>query len=159
MTFLGFNDSISRSPARPPIPRNAARGGSSCAVGRDGAVRRDLRGGDMIGRQVGRKAVLVFTDGEDQGSHVGIDDVERGWSRATSRYTDQTGTRSHPGNLKKIMERLTTKTGGSAFLTETIDELQRTFEDSSMSSRISIWWATSRPTPNATASGVKSGSR
>ena len=31
----------------------------------------------MLGRQTGRKALVVFTDGEDQGSHVTIEDVER----------------------------------------------------------------------------------
>ena len=31
----------------------------------------------MLGRQTGRKALVVFTDGEDQGSHATIDDVER----------------------------------------------------------------------------------
>ena len=36
-----------------------------------------LRGVEMLGRQTGRKALVVFTDGEDQGSHATIDDVER----------------------------------------------------------------------------------
>ena len=36
-----------------------------------------LRGVEMLGRQTGRKALIVFTDGEDQGSHATINDVER----------------------------------------------------------------------------------
>ena len=31
----------------------------------------------MLGRQTGRKALVVFTDGEDQGSHVAIEVVYR----------------------------------------------------------------------------------
>ena len=37
-----------------------------------------LRSIGMLGRQTGRKALVVFTDGEDQGSHATIADVERG---------------------------------------------------------------------------------
>ena len=36
-----------------------------------------LRGLDSLGRQTGRKALIVFSDGEDQGSHATIADVER----------------------------------------------------------------------------------
>ena len=32
---------------------------------------------DMLGRETGRRALVVFTDGEDQGSHATIEDVER----------------------------------------------------------------------------------
>ena len=34
-----------------------------------------LRGIQILGRQTGRKALVVFTDGEDQGSHATINDV------------------------------------------------------------------------------------
>jgi hypothetical protein len=36
-----------------------------------------LRGTDMLGGQTGRKAIIVFSDGEDEGSHAVIADVER----------------------------------------------------------------------------------
>jgi VWFA-related protein len=89
-----------------------------------------LRGGTMIGRQVGRKAVVVFTDGEDQGSHVAIQDVER-WleSSDVTIYMIGQGRGVTQDSLKKIMARLTSKTGGRAFFTDSIDQLQGTFKD------------------------------
>ena len=51
--------------------------GSSRALGRDGPLRRILHSVDMLGKQPGRRAMIVFSDGEDQGSHSSITDVER----------------------------------------------------------------------------------
>jgi VWFA-related protein len=84
----------------------------------------------MIGRQVGRKALVVFTDGEDQGSHVAIQDVER-WleSSDVTLYMIGQGRGITQDYLRRIMERLTAKTGGRAFFTDSIDELAGAFDE------------------------------
>ncbi len=84
----------------------------------------------MIGRQVGRKAVVVFTDGEDQGSHVTIDDVERRLqSSDVMLYMIGQGRGITHESLRQVMQRLSTPTGGRAFSTDNIDELQSAFAE------------------------------
>jgi VWFA-related protein len=89
-----------------------------------------LRGIDMLGRNTGRKALVVFTDGEDQGSHATIADVER-----RLQATDLTlymigqgrGVTLEP--LKRVMERLAVPSGGRALFTENVDMLHEAFAD------------------------------
>lgn len=131
VTLLGFNDSIFALARKATDPAERVRAVDRLAPwGATALYDAILRGGAMIGRQVGRKAVLVFTDGEDQGSHVAIQDVER-WleSSDVTIYMIGQGRGVTQEYLKKIMERLTTKTGGRAFFTDSIDELQGTFKD------------------------------
>ena len=64
------------SPTDPP--ERGARRRSPGAVGRDRALRRHRpRHRHARPRSTGRKALVVFSDGEDQGSHVTLDEVER----------------------------------------------------------------------------------
>jgi VWFA-related protein len=131
VTLLGFNDSIFALARKATDPAERVRAVDRLAPwGATALYDAILRGGAMIGRQVGRKAVVVFTDGEDQGSHVAIQDVER-WleSSDVTIYMIGQGRGVTQDYLKKIMERLTTKTGGRAFFTDSIDELKGTFKD------------------------------
>ncbi len=131
VTLLGFNDSIFALARKATDPAERVRAVDRLAPwGATALYDAILRGGAMIGRQVGRKAVVVFTDGEDQGSHVAIQDVER-WleSSDVTIYMIGQGRGVTQEYLKKIMERLTTKTGGRAFFTDSIDELQGTFKE------------------------------
>ena len=89
-----------------------------------------LRGVEMLGRQTGRKALVVFTDGEDQGSHATIDDVERRLqSSDVTLYMIAQGRGVTLESLRKVMERLATPTGGRALFTDSIDELHDAFEE------------------------------
>jgi VWFA-related protein len=84
----------------------------------------------MLGRQTGRKVLLIFTDGEDQGSHATIADVERRLqSSDVMLYMIGQGRGITLESLKRVMERLATPTGGRALFTENIDELHAAFED------------------------------
>ena len=88
-----------------------------------------LRGVEMLGRQTGRKALVVFTDGEDQGSHATIDDVERRLQASdVTLYMIGQGRGVTQESLKRIMERLSVPTGGRAF-TDSIDELHGAFAE------------------------------
>lgn len=89
-----------------------------------------LRGVEMLGRQTGRKALVVFTDGEDQGSHATINDVERRLqSTDVTLYMIGQGRGVTMEPLRRIMDRLSTPTGGRALFTDSIDELHNAFAE------------------------------
>ena len=84
----------------------------------------------MLGRQSGRKALVVFTDGEDQGIHATIRDVERRLqSSDVTLYMIGQGLGVTLEPLRKIMERLATPTGGRALFTDSVEELHAAFAD------------------------------
>jgi Ca-activated chloride channel family protein len=84
----------------------------------------------MLGRQTGRKALVVFTDGEDQGSHATLADVERRLqSSDVTLYMIGQGRGVTLEYLKKVMDRLAAPTGGRALFTDSIDELHDAFAD------------------------------
>jgi len=88
-----------------------------------------LRGVEMLGRQVGRKALIVFSDGEDQGSHATINDVERRLqSSDVTLYMIAQGRGVTMEPLRRIMGRLAAPTGGRALFTDSMDELHTAFE-------------------------------
>jgi VWFA-related protein len=72
----------------------------------------------------------VFTDGEDQGSHATITDVERGLQGSdVTLYMIGQGRGVTQDRLKAIMERLSKPTGGRALFSENIDALRATFAE------------------------------
>jgi len=81
-------------------------------------------------KQTGRKALVVFTDGEDQGSHATIADVERGLQASdVTLYMIGQGRGAETERLKTVMERLSRPTGGRAIFTENIDGLRVAFNE------------------------------
>jgi len=130
VTVLGFNDTVfalTRAAMQPAdrakaIDRLAAWGGTAL-------YDVILRAADMAGRQVGRKAIVVFTDGEDEGSHAVLADVEqRLQSSDATLYMIGQGRGITLDPLKRVMERLSRPTGGRALFTESIDELHDAFD-------------------------------
>jgi VWFA-related protein len=130
VTLLGFNDTVfalTRATTQPAdrakaVDRLAAWGGTAL-------YDVILRAVDMAGRQVGRKAIIVFTDGEDEGSHSAITDVEeRLQASDATLYMIGQGRGVTLDPLKRVMERLSRPTGGRALFTESIDELHDAFD-------------------------------
>ncbi len=131
VTLLGFNDSIFTLTRKATDKADRARAVDRLASW-GGTARADvvLRGVEMLGRQAGRKALVVFTDGEDQGSHATIGDVERRLqSSDVTLYMIGQGRGVSLESLRKVMERLSRPTGGRAFFTDNIDELHNAFAD------------------------------
>jgi Ca-activated chloride channel family protein len=131
VTLLGFNDTIFTLTRKATDNAERARAVDRLAPwGSTALYDVILRGVEMLGRQTGRKALVVFTDGEDQGSHATINDVER---RLQSSYTtlymiaQGRGVTMEP--LKRVMERLVNPTGGRALFTDSVDELHDAFGD------------------------------
>jgi len=130
LTLLGFNDSIFPLAKKSTDPAERMR-----AVDRlspwGGTALYDviISGVELLSRSSGRKAILVFTDGEDEGSHASIADVEkRLLASDVTLYMIGQGRGVTMDNLKKLMERLAASTGGRAFETERIAELRVAFE-------------------------------
>jgi Ca-activated chloride channel homolog len=89
-----------------------------------------IRGIEVLGRQTGRKALVIFSDGEDQGSHVALEDVERRLQASdVTLYMIGQGRGVTQENLKKTMARLTVPTGGRTFTSDNVDTLHNAFEE------------------------------
>jgi VWFA-related protein len=131
VTLLGFNDTIFTPTRRATDPAERARAVDRLAAwGSTALYDAILRGVEMLGRQVGRKALVVFSDGEDQGSHATINDVERRLqSSDVTLYMIAQGRGVTLDSLKRVMERLVQPTGGRALFTENIEELHGAFVD------------------------------
>jgi VWFA-related protein len=131
VTLLGFNDNIFTLTRKTTDPAERIRAVDRLAPwGSTALYDVVLRGVEMLGRQTGRKALVIFTDGEDQGSHATISDVERRLqSSDVTLYMIGQGRGVTLDPLRKIMERLSVPTGGRALFTDSIDELHTAFAD------------------------------
>ena len=131
VTLLGFNDNIFTLTRKQTDPAERVKAVDRLAPwGSTALYDVLLRGAEMLGRQTGRKALAVFTDGEDQGSHATINDVERRLqSSDVTLYMIAQGRGVTMEPLKKLMERLSLPTGGRALFTENLDELHTAFAD------------------------------
>jgi Ca-activated chloride channel family protein len=131
VTLLGFNDNIFTIMRRTTDAGERAKAVDRLAPwGSTALYDVMLRGVEMLGRQTGRKALIVFTDGEDQGSHAGITDVERRLqSSDVTLYMIGQGRGVTTDGLRKIMQRLSAPTGGRALFTDSIDELHEAFNE------------------------------
>ena len=131
VTLLGFNDNIFTVTRKSIDPAARMKAVDRLAPwGSTALYDVLLRGVEMLGRQTGRKALVVFTDGEDQGSHATINDVERRLqSSDVTLYMIGQGRGLTLEPLKKVMGRLSTPTGGRALFTDSVDELHGAFAD------------------------------
>jgi VWFA-related protein len=129
VTLLGFNDNIFTLTRKTTNPSERAKAVDRLAPwGSTALYDVLLRGVEMLGRQTGRKALVVFSDGEDQGSHATIGDVERRLqSSDVTLYMIAQGRGVTMEPLRKIMERLSIPTGGRALFTDSIEELHAAF--------------------------------
>jgi Ca-activated chloride channel homolog len=129
VTLIGFNDSIFTLTRRTTAPADRMKAVDRLAPwGATSLYDVIIRSVDMLGSQPGRKALVVFTDGEDQGSYAAINDVERRLeSSDVTLYMIGQGGGLTSEPLKAIMRRLATPTGGRALFTESIDELHGAF--------------------------------
>lgn len=131
VTLLAFNDRIIPLLQHATDPAQRAAAVEGLAAGGETALYDAIVTSlERLGRRQGRKAVVVFTDGEDRGSHVTLDMVERRLeeSDATLFMIGQ-GRGTHVAVLKRVMQRLVTPTGGRAVFAEKVDDLKPVFKD------------------------------
>jgi VWFA-related protein len=131
VTLVGFNNNILTLARREASPAVRAR-----AVDRlqpwGGTALYDViaRSIDQLGREQGRRALVIFTDGDDQSSHVSLEDVERrvDASDATLYLVGQGRAQHHP-ELRRILDRLATISGGRTLYPEGDTGLEKTFAE------------------------------
>jgi VWFA-related protein len=131
VTVLAFNDSIFTLARREMDPAARLRAVDRLAPwGGTSLYDVVLRGMDLLSRQKGRKALVVFSDGEDQNSHATVQDVER---RAEINdapiYMIGQGRGTKDKTLREIIDRLAQVSGGRAFHTDKIDALEGAFAE------------------------------
>ena len=128
-TVLGFNDSIYTLARRSTdqvvreraIGRLRAWGGTALYD----AIVHSI---DVLDRQTGRRAIVLFTDGEDQNSHApmatAIAQVE---ASDAMIYVVGQGRAVHSKDLQKLLQRVTTTSGGRAFFSTSPQKLDEAF--------------------------------
>jgi VWFA-related protein len=131
VTLLGFNDTVFTLTRKATDLAERLRSVDRLAPwGATALYDAIVRGIEVLGRQTGRRALVVFSDGEDQGSHVTLGDVERRLQASdVTLYMIGQGRGVTHEYLRKVMQRLTVPTGGRAFTTDNIEALQGAFEE------------------------------
>ena len=120
VTVLGFNDNIF-TPAR----RSTDQAARAKAIARlapwGGTALYDVivHALDLLGRQSGRRALLVFSDGDDQSSHASMASVvKRAEASDATVYMIGQGRALHAGALQQLMKQLAAVSGGRAFFSD-----------------------------------------
>jgi VWFA-related protein len=131
VTLLGFNDTIFPLVRKSTDPAQRLRAVDRLACWGGTALYDVIIAGiDILGGEVGRKAMLVFTDADDQNSYASLADAERRLQASgINLYMIGQGRGVTMEPLKKVMHRLADASGGRAFVTEKIEDLRRAFAD------------------------------
>ncbi len=131
VTLVSFNDGLQvlADPTTPPSLRADAIGPLK-PYGMTSLYDVMTHSLDVLGlQQISRRAVVVFTDGEDTASHVTSETVER---RAESSdalmYVIGHGEALRSLSLMDLCERLAEKTGGRAFFPDSADDVTQAFD-------------------------------
>ena len=83
----------------------------------------------QMGPQAGRRVIVVFTDGEDLNSRVPLETAERGLETSDAvLYAIGQGRAPQMESLRKILIRLSDKTGGQAYF-ENLEKLDEVFDN------------------------------
>jgi len=129
VTLLGFNDSVFTL-ARPTVDLATRLKAIDRLAPWGGTALYDVvvQAFDLLGRQTGRRALVVFTDGEDLNSRVPIEVAERRLEVSDAvLYPIGQGRAPRLASLKTVLERLARKSGGRAFFGESVDQLDAVF--------------------------------
>lgn len=105
---------------------------------------------NSVGHQAGRRALVVFSDGEDLHSRVPVETVERQLESSDAVvYAIGQGRAPNTQNLRKVLERLSEKSGGRAFF-EGLNELDGVFREivTDLSNQYLIGYVPSNPRKN-----------
>ena len=131
VSLLGFNDTIFTLTRKSTDPEQRVKAVDRLAPwGATALYDVIIAGAEILGRAPGRKAMLVFTDGEDQGSHASLVDAERRLEASDmTLYMIAEGRGTKTESLKRIMTRLSGASGGRALMTEKSDELRGAFAE------------------------------
>ena len=131
VTVLAFNDNVFTL-ARPTVDLAARLRAIDRLAPWGGTSLYDvvIQAFDLLGRQTGRRALVVFTDGEDLNSRASIAVAERRLESSDAvLYPIGQGRAPRLASLKAILERLARKSGGRAFFGDSVDKLDAVFAE------------------------------
>jgi VWFA-related protein len=129
VTLLGFNDNIftlarretNAEARRRALDRLRAWGGTALYDVIVKAV-------DLLGRQAGRRSIVLFSDGDDQSSLAPIDTaIAKTEGSDATIYAIGQGRAVRAPDLQRLLERLASVSGGRAFFTEDEARLEEVF--------------------------------
>jgi Ca-activated chloride channel family protein len=131
VTVLGFNDIIFTLAKRSTdqVVRERAIGRLR-AWGGTALYDAIVQGIDLLGRQQGRRAIVLFTDGKDENSHAPIETaIAQVEASDAMIYPVGQGRAIHEKDLQKLLQRVATTSGGRAFFSDTPAKLDQVFSE------------------------------
>jgi VWFA-related protein len=152
VTLLGFNNSVFTLARRESQPAARAR-----AVDRlrpwGGTALYDagMRALNMLAGQAGRKALIVFTDGDDNSSLASADALEQELRSSNAvLYAVALGRGKEVESLRQRLDRLATESGGRAIFAKDVSELDHAFADvvEELSNQYMLTYLPPRATPD-----------
>lgn len=131
VTLLAFNDNIFTLARRSTEPAVRLRAVDRLAPwGGTALFDAMLTALNTVGRQPGRRSLVVFSDGEDQNSVSTLKRVETRLETSDATiYTIGLGRSVRDKALAGVMARMSQMSGGRAFLIDDIEELDAVFAD------------------------------
>ena len=85
---------------------------------------------DLLGRQAGRRSIVIFSDGDDQSSHASIEEaVAHAEASDATIYAIGQGRAVRASNLQELLRRFSTISGGRAFFTDDVVKLGTVFDE------------------------------
>jgi Ca-activated chloride channel family protein len=131
VTLLAFNDNIFTLARRSTEPAQRVRAVDRLAPwGGTALFDAMLTALNTVGRQPGRRALVVFSDGEDQNSVATLKRVESRLETSDATiYTIGFGRSVKDRDLALVMARMSQMSGGRSFLIDDIRELDKVFAD------------------------------
>jgi Ca-activated chloride channel homolog len=131
VTVLGFNDNI-LTLARRSTDQTVRAHAISRLSPWGGTALYDviIKALDLLGRQSGRRSLLVFSDGEDQSSHASMATViQRAEASDATIYMIGQGRALRATGLQQLMRQLASVSGGRAFFSDQDARLESIFHD------------------------------
>ena len=131
VTLLAFNDNIFTLARRSTEPAVRLRAVDRLAPwGGTALFDAMLTALNTVGKQAGRRSLVVFSDGEDQNSVATLKRVETRLETSDATiYTIGLGRSLKDKELAQVMSRMSEMSGGRSFLIDEIDELEKAFAD------------------------------
>ena len=131
VSLLAFNDTVFTVARRDATPEARLRAVDRLrSWGSTSFYDAVLRGLDLLERHRGRRALVLFTDGEDMESHATAEDVKRRIEvSAAPVYVVAQGKGMREPLLKGVLDRVAGVSGGRAFYTDSVDELDGVFSE------------------------------
>ena len=85
---------------------------------------------DLLGRQAGRRSVVLFSDGDDQSSQATLDAaIAKAEGSDATIYAIGQGRATRTSTLQELLRRLTTISGGRAFFSDDSARLESAFNE------------------------------